>query len=552
MTSKKSLLNTIFVTIAFIFTAMLVFKHVSSFRMTNSDILFIESLYRDFFENSFPIIGWQILRAPSFLPDWPLYFFSRWITGDFSAAHQIYMPVILVFHLLFFSWMIKFFFANKISRLENYFFAIGLGFLMTTPLIFMPSGFYYTDIPLYDPAIHSSTFLWGFPILMLWLKQLEGPKIQSPFHLFLIGCACIIATASDLWFMFQFIIPLIASEFLFRMWKKQSLKTLFKFFITLFVGTSIGFGLPYLFSYLGWFILPDARVGEPFTGFLPFLNQFYDQLHTFKNSFRTCFQYVPIYALAAIIAFYVSIKSLNKFRKESKLNSNPDDSLSLFGLQLFFILSFLAPMSLIVTKGMWAGIGNFRYLIPTFILSFFIVGYWIIRLCIQWKQVHKSIFWLSIIAYFCTAMMKLPWPVSFHRTGYPAEMECLDAVAYEHSLKNGLSEYWLAKFTTNLSKRGLLINQMTYHFEPHFWINNYHWYLSDDGKSIREYDFFVSYKNDETRKRVPLEIGEPSVIHDCGAFDIMVFKDEKRKHFNEFLRPKMEEFLSKFEKTKFN
>ncbi len=540
MSKRSFAVITTILTLSFIAAVLIVFKHVNILRMVNSDILYVDALYMDFFNSPFKIAGWQVVRAPAFLPDWPLYFLARWISGEFIAAHVLYMSAMVLWYMLLFYGFIKFFFGAYLKPRHYYYYVIGFGALLVLPLAFKSHEFNYTDTPLFDPTNHQSPFIWGFPIVMLWLRMLDGTILKMK-HFICVAIFALIATASDIWFIIHFVIPLSIAIGVFWIWQKRGGRPELTLLFSLFVGTVIGYLIPFILSYKNIFILPTEPVGLPLISFNSAIEIFQDQIRLIWQSFRKCFQTNVGYGAAVLLAFaYVLPKIWRSFKgKEPK----HDKFNAFLGLQLFFVLNTLVVVGLIAINGMWVGIGNLRYMIPMFVLSFFIVSYKIIQIFISKQLLEPSLRWICFSICFCLAMFPLPWPISIPHAPYADMTACMDNLAKQHNLKYGLAEYWQAKYLTSQSRAGIVVNQSTYRFDPLFWINNYRWYLNPETDQLIEYDFFASAKSSESFAKMPTTFGEPSLVVDCIDFHVFIFKDEKRKHFNDVLRPKIQSFI---------
>ncbi|TFW22237.1 hypothetical protein, partial [Duganella callida] len=57
----------------------------------NSDAQYLPALYADLVEQGGRLRQWYLTPAPYFLPDWPLYFAARWLSGDAFHAWALVM-----------------------------------------------------------------------------------------------------------------------------------------------------------------------------------------------------------------------------------------------------------------------------------------------------------------------------------------------------------------------------------------------------------------------------------------------------------------------------
>ncbi len=540
MNNKSFKIMTAFLTLFFASAALLIFKHINTERLVNSDILYPEFLYLDIFISPFKLAGWQVVRAPAFFPDWPLYFFSRWVSGEFLKAHAIYMSLLLVWYMLYFRSFIKFFYKDSLNGQQIYYYCLAFGGLIVFPLSFRSFLFNYTDTPLLDPTNHQSPLLLGFPIIMMWLGLLNGKAVKIKDYI-LSFILALVGTASDLWFIIHIVFPLTLSVLItWKVRKPASKLPEFKLAIAIYTGTFIGYLIPYILSYNNILMLPFAQVGQSFVNIKVFINTYFDQIKIMWQSFRTGFQentFYGLFVLGAVVLVILYFKNSYKNRSKSGL------SLPLFGFHLFFVLNTVVVVNLIALNGMWVGIGNLRYMIPLFVLAFFVIGYWTVKYVIENKIFKQFSYFVFYGCCFFLAMAPLKWPVSIPKSRYLSANECLDSLAKEHNLKYGLGEYWEAKYFTFLSKNNLFINQINYYFEPLYWINNYQWYLNPQNNQLFEYDFLVLATQGESYKRVNETVGAPNIDINCSGYQVLIYKDEKLKHLNDVLRPKFQKFI---------
>ena len=540
MNSRWFKTRTVFLTIFFISAVLLIFKHVNSGRLINSDILYPEFLYLDFFISPFKLSGWQVVRAPAFFPDWPLYFLARWISGEFLKAHAFYMSALLLCYMLFFRTFIKFFFKSSLDGRQIYYYCIGFGALIAFPLSFRSYLFNYTDIPLLDPTNHQSPMILGFPIVMIWLNALEGKIIKAKHYIasFLLA---VVGTASDLWFVFHVVFPLtLAVLIIWRLRKTNNKLPEVILGLLLYAGAFVGFLIPFILSYKNILMLPFAPVGLRPANINAFIEIFFDQFRLMWGSFRTAFQENTIYGFSVLLAFALVILYFIKFYKN---RTKGNFSFPFIGFNLFFVMNTFVVVMLIAVNGMWVGIGNLRYMIPMFLLSFFIIGYHVVNIVIEKKIFERTALYFFYACCFFLAMAPMKWPVSIPESPYIPPMECLDNVSKDHNLKYGLGEYWESKYFTFLSKNNLVIHQINYYFEPLYWINNYQWYLNPETNQLFDYDFLFLAAGGESYKRANETVGAPSLDINCHGYRVLIYKDESRKHLNEALKPKFQKFI---------
>ena len=96
--------------------------------IASSDLIYIESLYRDIFVRGYPLNGWLVSRAPYFFPDWIAYFLLRALSGNYGIAWYLYVILDFSFLLIFFYCIARYF--HKQSGVEDLLFTLTWGALL--------------------------------------------------------------------------------------------------------------------------------------------------------------------------------------------------------------------------------------------------------------------------------------------------------------------------------------------------------------------------------------------------------------------------------------
>ncbi len=167
---------------ALVLLTWLIFSRINQMRFINSDILYLEALWQDLFVDRISIQDWQVLRAPAFLPDWPLYFLIRSLTFDFKSTHQFFMMTIWFVDMLLFYQLVSLPEAGKFCAFQKYLATLSFGLVLSLPLAHWSSKGSYGDLPLFDPAIHTLTIFWGLPLLVLWLRDFYHENQGRPSY----------------------------------------------------------------------------------------------------------------------------------------------------------------------------------------------------------------------------------------------------------------------------------------------------------------------------------------------------------------------------------
>jgi hypothetical protein len=126
-----------------------------------------------------------------------------------------------------------------------------------------------------------------------------------------------------------------------------------------------------------------------------------------------------------------------------------------------------------------------RYAIPAYIIPIFFAWPMLLRggrgllwRIERWRVAHAvaGLQAAAMAALLCLAPSRNYTALAKLGDYYPDEVRRLDAYAEKNHLRYGISDYWLAKRVTMLSKAGLVVVQVNAGLYPLLWINSKGWY----------------------------------------------------------------------------
>ncbi len=331
------------------------------YEILNSDLIYIESLYRDLFVRDFPLNGWLVSRAPYFFPDWFLYFFLRKLTGDYGTAWIFYVFANFFALIGFFYFLIRYFFPD--SKWLDLRLSLGWGTLLIPIIIMCPKGM--SSQTFIFPVYHSGAFLNGLFFIGLWLVSLR--RNQNKIILFLTSAVSAVSMVSDQWWALWFAAPLFLTEFVFFIRKKRSLRRILPFVSAVALGTIIGFLLPMFIEHRKWLYFSKAPLGDgsskPET-----------QFHLIVNDFGQLYWASPILGLLTLtlVAGWI-FRVVKWYRLKKNSRSLAPENSAQAGLQSFVLFSVLVPFVAIIVIALWSRL-NFRYTVPLLVFPWVLVG----------------------------------------------------------------------------------------------------------------------------------------------------------------------------------
>jgi tetratricopeptide (TPR) repeat protein len=518
----------------------------------NSDLIYIESLYRDFFTRNYEINGWLVSKAPYYFPDWILYAAIRFFSGNYVTAWYLYVFCNFALLLIFFYYFLKIFYSKKDGDLLFYTLAWGAGLIVL--LASAPSG--YGPHTFLFPVYHSGAILNGLVLLLVWLISIKRELSKLQLTIFAVFVA--LATMSDLWLVIWFVIPIIMTTAILIFFKRLNLQKNLATLAYLLIGVFFGGIANPLLEKFGYLYFPHDQLGAPQSLYIEQLTHIFRDLGSllFNSPLLLLFFIISLYF--AIVSIFPVLNNKNIIRKTTVKIDN-ENIVPNLAIHIFVLFSYITPIILIVAFKMWGG-WNYRYLHNFIIFPWLITGFYVFNFvkCYSRNKIINIFYILCplvLLTYLFTdshnssfAPTRRGVPLAWLNPAYPQEIACVDNVARSYNLKAGISEYWVAKKITEVNKANLLVNQFTYNLDVHHWMNNTQWFLDKfkEKKDYIKYDFIVTETvgNQELKKNVEILFGKPSAQIQCGLWDILIYKDEKRERLNNVIRYKLNQFFN--------
>ena len=541
-----------------IIIALLLFSYFLSFELIyelgsaiNSDLIYIESLFRDFFVRDYPIDGWLVSKAPYFFPDWPLYFTLRYFLGDYVTSWYLYIFILFLLVQLFLYKTILLFAPKKKG--------VGLFTVAWSSLLLIiakntPDGF--GPLTFFLPVYHSGALILGLLILYLWLKSINN-KINNITKLIIV-ITSIFSTVSDLWWVVWFLIPLSIST-IFILITRQILNYKNILFIILaWIGSILGFFISKIIEYLKILNFSDAIAGRPY-------EKLSVQINSYIKDYIEILLSSPILLIFTVISLSCSVYILYNLIKSTLLKEKLNNQVFNFSFNnyerltiffIWFLITLIFTSGIICYFRLWEK-WNYRYIFPFFVFPWILVG----SLVFLKFSLSKLVIKIFKFILFIFACIYLIWILNFSNTSTFKEMTegvplawstknysetnfCIDKIAKLNNIKYGLGEYWEAKNNTETSREDIFINQITNDFRILHWMNNLHWYKNNN----IDYDFIILEKDGskELRQQINKFGLFPSKTFSCARKEIFIFKGYRKKHFNRFVHDRFDPTANRF------
>ena len=494
------------------------------FIYSNSDLLYLPSFFRDYWEGAYNWKLWVLTPAPYFFPDAFVFFLASIVN------HNLYLSFFL--YALFFSVLLIFstslllgLFLDKISLLN-----IVHGVTLCLPFWLILISYYPEDIALFlFPSYHSSVILISLLLYFLFVKMKNH---LNSFYFILISSLTLM---SDKQLIYTFFFPFFFAMLTMRDYRSQRnhYKVLLYFLFSLVISSIFLKILSYfsIFQIPGIPILTETKkilfqfkIVENVKLAMPEILQFFKEFYSNK---------LPIFILFLIGTALNIYYAFSFFIKNNVLNLYSRYVLFLY---LFSVLSQ-------AFYGIW---GGFRYVWGFYFFPFISILFYMgdiysrilsNRIFTKVNFFKSSLFFhsknnLKFQAIFSTLILFLILLNIFFlkvktnntvNNPYPPFIACLDNLQGKYKLQNGISDYWNAKHIRYLSQTHLIVNQVFSNLEKYNWIHNRDWYNHDRNGNELIYNFIIPERLE--LNLIINKFGTPTLIEKCGARDVYIYKN---------------------------
>ena len=484
----------------------------------SSDNLYLPSIYRDLFINHNSLAGWHLNGAPNFFPDMFLYFTIRSFFHSFIPAAFTYSLVQLMILLTLLSILYRQFFP-KIGYMH-----LGIGVLLMSLFLvetLIDHDFIYTFYIL-SISYHLGAFIMALLALILTIRFFRKGKWPGLLTLFLLSC---VAIMNDRLFMSMYSIPLMVLAVL--LFKKDDFHSrLWKLLVTVLLSVGTGMLFFYLLSYhspvniidLGWKVFQFDNI---LTSLKVLLGQHRDYLS--RLDIRGVID--VLFLVSLVLHVVLLVKKLRRYFRGEFYRIN----------ELIYLLLFVAVTLVVlfmpVINGSYLAPSLMRYNVYSLFFGVFSFSYLAMKFEEKFRNGLKVI-WLTagLLGLSSIVLITGEFLKNDVKTGlsgfmhyYPGEVACLDSLAREYHLKNGVATYWKAKYITMFSKEDLRIFTAFESLAPWYHVMNENWYYYEDGSHHTPRPFNFVIMDNISPESVGRYLGTPKERLHCGDDEILVF-----------------------------
>jgi hypothetical protein len=457
----------------------------------HSDTDYLPALYRDLVEQGGKLSRWNLTPAPSFFPDWPLFFLANRLTGDFYHA----LPVFFVLQGMLL-------FVLAVALLRRYAAphqaVVAAGW--TCVLLFswamqrmVPYSYFYLS------AFHCGVFL----LSLLSLRLLDGARA----HWLLFGIA-LLATLSDRLYLMQFALPAMLT--LWCLERRGGLP-----WKSLCAAILLGCVAGIMLYKARWLIArPQNLPWRMALAAIPVnLPPFFQMLADAWQASRA-----GTLGLAAYYAVLTVLLPGTLLGRGWRIADPAAARLAVF--------SWLSAAACVAAVLVSVNVFTVRYFIPAYVLPLLVAPALLYACLPRRQQRWLTLALLAATVWLTQAMLQpaLRDIALVERAYYPQEVACMDGAIARYGLRRGVSTYWDAKRVGMLSRHRPLIAPYDETLQAFHWITS-------ESVFGDAYDFaLVRHVEGLDIGRLIQLNGAPAARIECGIFEVVVFPDGGLKH----------------------
>jgi hypothetical protein len=441
-------------------------------------------LFRDIVIDHSRDIKWIVPPATCFFPDLVIYFMVNFFIKNFILAKLITGIVLCVLLLLGFCLLIN----ESVYKINPLHISIGVNLLLLFHIASLSAGDFVFTYHLTATNYHLGAYIISVFCLYLAMRYLRNKTTSNLVVLLLLYT---LTFSSDFLTICHLTVPLFMVSALLLCKKNYRVQAYF-----LLAANCLGLLLGYLlYHYVEGSRAILINSVDKIT-YLKFnfhaVAKAYSVMLNYHLLFLKTMDVRAIIFILCIISLILSaailVKKILTYFKESEI-SNPE-LLELVYLTLLVtqvIVLYNAP----AITGIFVGYDMIRYNIYVFFILILNYAYLFHKL-FQSKRFIKYIYLVpSLLTIFFSFYCIKTYIKTDIKQGadnlfgyYPDYVKKVDELCYQHNLKYGLADFWLAKPITMLSKHNLKVYQVYFDMCPYPHVVNFSWFWgTEDGKT---------------------------------------------------------------------
>ena len=477
--------------------------------LLNSDTLFWPTLLSDTVANGGSLSDWSLPPAPYFFPDLGIFLVSYF--AGIGPHLQLLAVALVQTALVFFGlWLLAKHTTTPHPLVSSAFIVATLSYLALTsngPFDFASSGPF---VLMLVSVFHFGIFITSLFVVSLWLKitDRDAEHKQRYSDTSLLAVLAFLSAVSDSFFITQTIVPLAAIAAVQTLIARRAGRRAIQAAIFIVVlATVAGFFGDHLLAF-------STTRPSPSFG----LDGCWQRFGYIVDLFLSVVAIHPVFLIAFFSYLVVIAMSVHRLLRMPQ-SIGKFDWLSMFSL--LSILSTIVALMLVTNMPV---IGA-RYLIPLFFWPVIVVMLFAGQYFRRWFVPATAAISLVMMAPLTVGAYEL-----FHagRLGvdyYPDEIACIDDALERTNARNGLAQYWDARYLQSFSKLKLNVAQYSVRLEPMNFFTSRKYFRQN-------YDFAISSSNVNNAWKISAEAlvrlgGKPALVKQCGSRTVYVYMKDR-------------------------
>ena len=473
--------------------------------LLNSDTLFWPALLSDTLANGGRFLDWSLPPAPYFFPDVAILLVAYF--AGLGPHLQLLVVAVVQTMLVFVAlWLL----AKRTATPHP---LLSASFIVTTLCFFALSSNNRFDFASSGPFVlmlvsvfHFGIFIASLFVLDLWLMITDPGSGRKGyrFALALLAILLFLSTISDSFFITQTVIPLIATALGQALLERRAIRHRLRISLLIVLLASVaGFFGDHVLAY-------STTRPSPHFG----LDGSWQRAGNIAHIFLSVTTAYPIFIIVFLSYGIVVAKSIRGFLSAAGTASKFD------WLSVFSLLSVLSTIVALLGLTNVPVIGA-RYLIPLFFWPVIVVILFLSRHVQRWFVPATVTLSVAMMTPLTVGAYELFRANKLDADYYPREIACIDDILKNTGARNGLAQYWDARYLQTFSKLKLDVAQYSTALDPMPFFTSRAYFR-------RSYDFAISSGHVNRQWIIPVDAlvrvgGQPAMVKQCGSKTVYVY-----------------------------
>jgi hypothetical protein len=413
----------------------------------SSEPCYIPFLYKDIVEYKSSFNEWTFQPAPSIFPEMICYFLLQSIFNDFRISILLYLLLQLIAFIYGWGKLADLFCDDDDSKYKAKTIIVFLTAIAVFPIL--PSSCSFISSLFFSTTDHFALMMI-LPYNLFFVFQCFLKNNFSGFHIKLFALCVInfLMVLSDLLYFVEILVPILVILAIISIHTQKNKRKIWNVILLFLTAAILG--------YIAFKAYIPSSLFRSYIEFAPF-----KKIKTLNLVLTKCLDVLNKEGLCVIAIGVIAQVVFVIYTIKQKKTPSP-----LYYFTLFCLVSFLTTVLGCIII---AGNAGIRYLLVSLLGPFI----WLIYLILPHlnKNKYEILLWLLLFSGIVFELYIYPLkPAALMentlKTPYPVWLQKLDVYCKNHNLKEGLADYWHARYIDIFSKEKLRMGQICPGGEP--------------------------------------------------------------------------------------